>query len=84
MPQPLTSYPNPATNTVGIDVPLTAAATININVYSASGTRVLTLQQQGVQGNNHIDIPVHQLTKGQYFIDITIGKQKQRSVFQKF
>jgi hypothetical protein len=80
---PIVSYPNPATNSVGIDVPLPTAGSININIYNAGGTRVLALQTQGLQGNNHITIPVQQLNRGQYFINVITGSGKHNSVFQK-
>lgn len=83
-PHLVTSYPNPASNSVGFDVPLAAAASISINVFDEHGNRVFTLQRQGVQGSNHIDIPVMRLNPGQYFIDITTGTERKRSVFQKF
>ena len=80
----ITPYPNPATNSVGIDVPLTGAATISINVYDASGIKVLSLQQPGSGGNNHINLLIGQLNRGQYFVDITAGGNRLKSVFQKF
>jgi hypothetical protein len=79
----VTSYPNPAVGEVSLTMPLVTAGKLIINVYNANGLRVYSVQKQGTSGNNQIKIPVHQLPPGQYFIEITAGNERKRSVFQK-
>jgi hypothetical protein len=79
------SYPNPVQSETNIRVNLNldAAALIQYRVSNLAGNTVYQSQRQGQQGVNTISIPVQQLGRGQYFIDIIYGNNKKRSVFQK-
>jgi len=79
----VTSYPNPASNTVSFWLQLSENEKINVIVYNLSGYAVYRMQQDGIWGSNKITIPVQRLNSGQYFIDIQYGKQRKRSIFQK-
>lgn len=79
------SYPNPvsAESSIRFNLSLDGAAVIKFKVSNLAGNVVYQAQRQGNQGVNMISIPVQQLGRGQYFIDIQYGNSKKRSVFQK-
>lgn len=79
------SYPNPVNveSQIRFNLNLDGSAVIKYRVSSLAGNTVFQSQRQGVQGVNTISIPVQQLGRGQYFIDITYGNNQKRSVFQK-
>jgi len=79
----LPAYPNPATNSVKLNVPLTASNNIIVNIYSAMGNLIITKQVAGLTGNNQITIPVQSLQSGVYYLEINYGNQVKRSQFQK-
>lgn len=77
------SYPNPAANEVKLSVDIKTASPIFCTVYNNIGVPVYQKQQQGLSGANTITIPLPQLKRGQYFIDIQYGNERKQSVFQK-
>jgi len=81
--QQIPAYPNPATNNVNLNVPLTANNNITINIFSAMGNLIITKQIAGIAGSNAITIPVQSLQSGVYYIQINYGNETSRSRFQK-
>ena len=81
--QSIVGYPNPAGNEVTLPFNATISGPIKITVYNVMGKPVITRQETLVQGNNQIRIPVQQLNKGQYYIDIFYNGKRIKSVFQK-
>ena len=77
------SAPNPATNMVRLSVQLAEAAQINYTVYNNTGVPVFHQQAAGLAGANTINVDLHGLAKGQYFIDILYGKERKYSIVQK-
>ncbi|MEP7373661.1 MAG: PKD domain-containing protein [Chitinophagaceae bacterium] len=79
------TYPNPVSGEafVRLNIDMKKADLIKYKVCNLAGTIVYQLQKHGQAGANTITIPVQQLVKGQYFIDILFGDQQRRTVFQK-
>ena len=79
------SYPNPVGSgtEVRFRVNLQAPAAISYTVYNLAGRPVYQAKRSGQAGTNIIAVPVQQISRGQYFIDITVGRHHYRSVFQK-
>jgi len=77
------SFPNPATSNVMLNLKMEKEGMILVRVYNLSGNIVYGFQQPGNVGNNKLQIPVQNFTKGQYIIDIKYNEEKRYSVFQK-
>lgn len=77
------SYPNPATSQVDLRLQLDVAARISIKIYNSFGTVVYSAQRSANAGGNDITIPVQQLSRGQYYIDIEYNGTHKKSRFQK-
>jgi hypothetical protein len=81
--QSITSYPNPATTQATLSVTLTNSATITVRVYNSMGGLVLTSNISGYPGANSITIPIANLPKGMYYIEVQYGSTTLRSKVQK-
>ncbi|MFT3704741.1 MAG: T9SS type A sorting domain-containing protein [Agriterribacter sp.] len=81
--QSIVTYPNPADSYVLLPFNATTNGTIKITVYNVIGKPVLTRQENLFQGKNQIRIPIQQLNKGQYYIDMQFNGERTKSVFQK-
>jgi PKD repeat protein len=80
----LPSYPNPVSgNIVRINLNMEESTMLYYKVYNLNGNLVYQSQKQGLSGLNVLMIPVQQLNKGQYFVDIIYGEKRKRSMFQK-
>ena len=80
----LLSYPNPVDgDVVRINVNMETPASIYFKIYSLNGNIIYQSQKAGQPGSNIIAIPVQQLNRGQYFVEIIFGEQRKRSIFQK-
>lgn len=79
------SYPNPVTSEAAVRfrIILQSAGLITYKVYNLTGRAVYQSQYQGQPGINTISVPVQQMNRGQYFIDISAGNYRRRSTFQK-
>jgi PKD repeat protein len=84
-PALIPTYPNPVSGEafVRLNIDMKKMDLVNFKVCNLAGTIVYQSQKHGQEGANNISIPVQQLMKGQYFIDIIFGNQQRRSVFQK-
>jgi Secretion system C-terminal sorting domain len=79
----LQAYPNPATSVVNVNVPLTQPEMIYAYVYNAQNILVKQKQQQGVTGNNVVNIGVGDLVSGFYTIKLIYGNKTCYAKFQK-
>ena len=80
----VSSYPNPVTgSTVQFKVSSVSATTMQYKIYNLQGVMVYQSEHPVGVGLNIITVPVQQLQRGQYFVDITCGDQRKRSIFQK-
>jgi hypothetical protein len=77
------SYPNPTTSQAGLDVKLSQPQMIYIRVYNSMGDPVLSTKVSGLQGTNHVQVPVNGLGSGIYYIQVQIGQESKMSKFQK-
>jgi hypothetical protein len=79
----IASYPNPASNQVGVDVKLAQPETINVQVYNSMGNPVLSTSVSGYTGTNHVNLPLGNLGTGVYYIQVQYGNVIKRSQVQK-
>lgn len=84
-PALIPSYPNPVSGEpfVRLKIDLITTELIKYKVCNLAGMVIYQSQKQGQQGTNIVSIPVQQLMRGQYFIEIITNDKQQRSVFQK-
>ncbi len=79
----VSSYPNPATNVVGMNVQLDRAEMIYVRVYNSMGSQVQQIVVPGVAGTNHLSLPISGLQSGIYYIQVQYGNETKRSRMQK-
>lgn len=80
--QPLLVYPNPASETIYMDVELGAAQDINMSVYNLNGQ--LVLQQEKIrkgQGSHTLSMDIRSLTTGTYILLMDAGGESQIGKF---
>jgi len=76
-------YPNPASSQAGVNVSLTQPTMIYIRVYSSMGKPVLATAVPGLQGQNHLQVPIGKLEAGIYYIQVQYGNESKMSKIQK-
>ena len=81
--QDIMSYPNPAINSVKLPLEMQQASMVTIKIYNGNGTLVQMSRKAAVAGINIIELPVQQLERGQYFIEISFNGNLRRSRFHK-
>jgi hypothetical protein len=79
----LSSYPNPTSGQVRLDVPLDQPGMIYIRIYNSMGSQVQATSVSGYQGVNHVDLPLSDLATGIYYIQVQYGNTIRRSKVQK-
>jgi hypothetical protein len=80
----ITSYPNPVPGgPVNLQLTLENNAKVKVTVYNSRGLVVYKQERNYSPGFNMLSIPVDDLQRGHYFIDIQYGNTRKRSVFQK-
>ncbi len=79
----VTAYPNPATNSVNLNLALPSSSNVIINIFNSMGNLILTQQSAGTAGSNQVAIPVQTLKPGVYYVEINYGGYTKRSRFQK-
>ena len=68
--------PNPVTNTCTVTVSLPTPTLASIEIYSAAGLKVQSMEKLLNTGENSIEFDVHTLAPGSYFVVInTLNKQ---------
>lgn len=64
-------FPNPASETVTVKYELQKNEKVEIEVFNLSGTSLLSIQDEGVSGQNSISLPLNQLnTSGIYLVKL--------------
>lgn len=79
----ITSYPNPATTQVTLDVSLDKETVISIRIYNSMGSQVLATTRTGYPGVNQVTLPIANLPIGVYYIQLQYGNTILRSKIQK-
>jgi PKD repeat protein len=79
----LSSYPNPVSGQVHMDLKMDKAEMINIRIYNSMGTQVQAIAIAGIQGTNQLSLNVSNLQSGVYYIQIQHGSEVKRSRIQK-
>jgi PKD repeat protein len=79
----ITVYPNPATSSTQFTIQLEKPDRINIVLYNANGISVSKIIKMGIKGINIITVPLQNLNRGQYFIEINTGNTKKRGIILK-
>lgn len=79
----INSYPNPAAHEANLNFNLTRANTVRITVFNSMGNPVLTTIVAGNMGQNHVALPISNLPRGVYYVQIQSGNETRRSKFQK-
>jgi hypothetical protein len=78
------SYPNPVPGgSVNLQLVLENHAKVKVTVYNSHGNVVYTKERNYSSGFNMLSIPVDDLQRGQYFVDIQYDNTRKRSIFQK-
>ncbi|OWY23319.1 PKD domain-containing protein [Sphingobacteriales bacterium UPWRP_1] len=68
-------YPNPTQGNTVLQLNATAAGNIQIAVYNVTGQLVYQTQQQQINGNNTIELPLERLPRGIYAVTVTSQTQ---------
>lgn len=76
-------YPNPARNTVRVEVQVETATVLQMRVLDATGNAKMEFKMPVYSGNNHVAIPVEKLSSGFYVVEIRYGNQLKLAKFQK-
>jgi PKD repeat protein len=63
-------YPNPAVNTVSIDVTLDRPELVSIRFIDGNGVARETFKLNGIAGYNKFTLPIQQLSRGIYMVEI--------------
>jgi PKD repeat protein len=79
----LQAFPNPATNSVAVNVYLTQPESIHASVYNSLNVLVLDKTQQGLAGNNVVNFNIAALAAGLYTIRFVYGTHVCYARFQK-
>jgi PKD repeat protein len=79
----LSSYPNPVSGQVHMELKTDRAEMIYIRVYNSMGGMVQTVVVSGIQGTNQLSLNVSNWQSGIYYIQIQNGNEIKRSRIQK-
>jgi hypothetical protein len=79
----ISSYPNPATSQVTLNVTLDEYTTVEIRIYNSMGGLALFRSVSGYPGVNQIVLPIANLPTGVYYVELQFGNTILRSKFQK-
>jgi Secretion system C-terminal sorting domain len=79
----LSSYPNPVSGQVHMELKTDRAEMIYIRVYNSMGGMIKTVAVPGIQGANQLSLNVSNWQSGIYYIQIQYGNEIKRSRIQK-
>lgn len=73
----ISHFPNPCTDAASINYTLSTPANVRLELYSALGTRLMTLveERQGI-GNYVVPVDVRHLPSGQYYYRLRVGAEQ--------
>ena len=74
-------FPNPVSDVLQVQFPLSKKEAVQINITDAAGKTVYTKQLQLNEGNNAVSIPVHHLPKGMYYLVVDGSSGRQSKTF---
>jgi hypothetical protein len=66
----ITAYPNPASTTVSLKIQDNSEGTATVSVVSLAGKKVLEFRTENIQGEIITEIPVNELEKGIYYVNV--------------
>ncbi len=75
-------YPNPATNQVNIDLDIPSNENVKLSLINSIGQEIKHIDLGNTSGTKNITFDVSDLTKGIYFVNITIGSKLYRKPIQ--
>ena len=76
-------YPNPVKDVMSIEIPLTQANPIDLELFSLAGSRVWSEDREGNPGMNKVELDLSEMVPGIYFLNIRTGQaQKQIKVIK--
>jgi len=76
-------FPNPAVNTVSLEVTLSTAGPVLIRLMDSNGGVKAVYNKSGLAGNNRFGLPVENLSQGIYLVEIKTNKNVSFSRFVK-
>jgi PKD repeat protein len=79
----LTAYPNPTTNQVSVNIPLTSPEMIHVYIFNSLNILVKQKDQQGNIGSNIVTTNIEGLVPGTYTIKVIYGNRICYAKFQK-
>ena len=72
----LTLFPNPAANSISVAYTLSAASSVSIEIFNATGSKVKTILSEENTGTKEININLDgKLSNGLYFLKLNTGAQ---------
>lgn len=77
------AWPNPAVNTISLDVPLDRPGQVLIKIMDGNGAVSRVFSKNGTTGNNRFVLPVDGLSQGFYLVEIRTSSKSWLSRFQK-
>ena len=83
LPQLVQAVPNPAINSVSINVTLDRPETVIIRILDGTGVVKAVFSKNGTTGNNRFTLPVERLSRGIYLVEIRTSTRHWFSRFQK-
>jgi PKD repeat protein len=83
LPQMVPAIPNPAINSVTINVTLDRPETVIIRILDGTGVIKAVISKYGTTGNNRFTLPVERLSRGLYLVEIHTSTRQWFSRFQK-
>jgi len=76
-------FPNPAVNTVSLEVTLSTAGPVLIRLMDSNGGVKAVYNKSGLAGSNRFSLPVENLSQGIYLVEIKTNKNVSFSRFVK-
>ena len=76
-------YPSPAKNNVKVEWDAKQSGSTTLSITDVNGHVLRNMQLQSVTGFNSINIDIHQLPAGQYFLQITKQHEKLQTAITK-
>jgi PKD repeat protein len=83
LPGIITAFPNPAVNSIVLELTLTKAELVSFVITDAAGSVKAQYTKNGAVGNNRFTLPVEQLSQGYYMVEIKTATSRWTSKFQK-
>ena len=78
-------YPNPFNEVFDINFKIDESTHLDIQIYDAIGRNIKTIVHENlISGSHQLSIDGHELTKGVYFIEFTLGTESTKKMIVKY